>query len=290
MVRPFNFLTVDLEEWFVVEALNTRFSQGDWPHLESTVVRNSRRLLDLFDRKDIRATFFVLGWCAEKHPQLIAEIADHGHEIACHSYQHGRVDLMTAEKFRADTEKAVEAISKAVGYRPRGYRAPSWSINSDCSWAFRILAELGFVYDSSIFPIKHDIYGMPSAPRQLFKMSFEDGKQLWEFPCATYRIFGYNLPMAGGGYLRHSPYWYSRFMIRQLNKKGMPAMVYIHPWEIDPEPPQIEGLTALQRFRTYGSTGLLEHKLDKLLTDCQFTTMSDFLAQYIRKPIGFQHS
>ncbi len=290
MSRPVNFLTVDLEEWYVVEALNQRFDFEHWPTLESTVVQNTVRLLQLFDRKNIHATFFVLGWVAEKHPQLIAEIADRGHEICCHSYRHVRVDKLDAAQFRDDTSKAIDVISKAAGVRPRGYRAPSWSINADCSWAFEVLAELGFDYDSSIFPIKHDIYGMPNAPRQLFKMSFPNGKQLWEFPCATLRFFGYNLPLAGGGYLRHSPYWYSRLMVRKLNKQGMPAMVYIHPWEIDPHPPEVEGLSPLQRFRTYGSTSILEQKLDRLLDDCQFTTMSDFLVRHTRRPIGFEHA
>jgi polysaccharide deacetylase family protein (PEP-CTERM system associated) len=290
MAAQRNLLTVDLEEWFVVEALASRFSSDAWTSLDSTVVRNTRVLLDLFEHRDVRATFFVLGYVAEKHPQLIAEIADRGHEIGCHSYRHRRVDSLTPEEFREDTARAVDAISKACGVRPRGYRAPSWSINPSCSWAFRILADLGFDYDSSIFPIKHDLYGMPDAPRQLFRMSFEDGKQLWEFPCATFRIFGYNLPLAGGGYLRHSPYWYSRFMINRLNRQQMPAMVYIHPWEIDPEPPQIDGLTAVQRFRTYGSTSILSRKLYKLLSDYQFTTISDYVTQYVRKPIGFAHS
>ncbi|MFZ1685155.1 MAG: XrtA system polysaccharide deacetylase [Candidatus Zixiibacteriota bacterium] len=290
MSGQLNLLTVDLEEWYVVEALTARFGSDQWQGLESTVVRNTRVLLDLFEHKDVRATFFILGWCAERHPQLIAEIAERGHEVACHSYQHVRVDKLTPEAFREDTVRAIDAIVKACGVKPRGYRAPSWSINPSCSWAFRILAELGFDYDSSIFPIKHDIYGMPDAPRQLFRMSFDDGKQLWEFPCATFRIFGYNLPLAGGGYLRHSPYWYSAFMINRLNRQGMPAMVYIHPWEIDPEPPKIEGLTSVQKFRTYGSTDILGRKLYKLLSDYQFTTISDYVSRQIRKPIGFAHS
>lgn len=288
MSKQVNLLTVDLEEWYVVEVLQSRFKVDDWPYLRSTVVENCRRLLHLFDSKGVTATWFVLGWVAEKHPHLIAEIADHGHEIGCHSYQHRRVDKLDAATFREDTQRAVDAILKACGCRSMGYRAPSWSLNASCKWAFKTLAELGFSYDSSIFPIKHDLYGMPDGPRQLFKMHFEDGQSLWEMPSSTFRLFGLNLPMAGGGYLRHSPYWYTRAMVKKLNAEHQPAMVYIHPWELDPHPPEIEGLTAVQRFRTYGSTALFGAKLERLLDDFEFTTISDYIRAHSRKPIGFE--
>jgi len=156
-----NLLTVDLEEWFVVEALSERYNRDRWQEMPSTLVKNSLRLLELFRRHDVRATFFVLGYCAEMYPDLIAEIHANGHEIACHSYFHRRVDQLDPQEFRLDTRRAVNAIVKACGDRPIGYRAPSWSINDSVPWAFEILSELGFEYDSSIFPIKHDLYGMP---------------------------------------------------------------------------------------------------------------------------------
>ena len=288
MGKHVNLLTVDLEEWYVVEILQRRFGYDDWPYLRSTVIENCRRLLHLFERQNVTATWFVLGWVAHKHPHLIAEIADHGHEIGCHSFQHRRVDKLDQATFREDTERAVDAIIKACGFRPMGYRAPSWSLNTGCKWAFKTLAELGFTYDSSIFPIKHDLYGMPDGPRHLFRMYFEDGSSLWEMPSSTFRLFGLNLPMAGGGYLRHSPYWYTRAMVSRLNAGHQPAMVYIHPWEMDPNPPEIEGLTPLQRFRTYGSTALFGHKLERLLNDFEFTTIADYIQTYGKKRIGFE--
>ena len=284
----FNILSVDLEEWFVVEALAGRYTFEQWPTLTSTVVKNSHRLLNLFQRYDVRATWFVLGYVAETYPALIREIADAGHEIACHSHRHVKVDLLDENSFRKDTSQALRAIEQAVGAKPKGYRAPSWSISHRTPWAYKVLAELGFLYDSSIFPIKHDLYGAPDSPRELFRMTFDTGQTLWEMPCTTYRFLGQNIPLAGGGYLRHSPYWYSRMMIRKLNARGEPAMIYVHPWELDPHPPRIEGLTALQRFRTYSSTAMLEIKLERLLSEFQFTTVVDHVLAYPRKRIGFE--
>lgn len=282
-----NILTVDLEEWFVVEALANRVEPTQWDMLESTVAKNCYRLLELFRRRDVSATWFVLGWVARRHPELIAEIEAEGHEIGCHSYAHRRIDLMTPEEFRADTVRSLEAINAAVQRRPRGYRAPSWSINDTVPWAFGILAELEFDYDSSIYPIKHDIYGMPDGPRIIHRMHVDDERLLYEVPASTYRLFGKNIPIGGGGFLRHSPYWYSKRVIRQLNEAGLPAVVYMHPWEIDPSPPRINGLKALQRVRMYGSTSIFYHKLDRLLSDFQFCGMADYLRLMKRRQIGF---
>lgn len=287
MNAPVNFLTVDLEEWFVVEALRPFYKAEDWPILPSTVVSNSRRLLKLFHDRQVRVTWFILGWVAQQHPALMAEIADHGHEIACHSFAHRRVDSLDPVSFREDTERAVEAIYNATGIQPIGYRAPSWSINDKIPWAFEVLADLGFEYDSSIFPIKHDIYGMPYGPREMFKMEFPSGRSIYEFPSSTYRVMGKNLPVSGGGYLRHSPYWYSRQMIRQLNKSGLPAMIYVHPWEIDPDPPKVEGLSPVQWFRTYGSTDIFAYKLDRLMSDFRFVSIADYLEHKVRRKIGY---
>jgi polysaccharide deacetylase family protein (PEP-CTERM system associated) len=287
MTDQFNLLTVDLEEWYVAEALVDRLDRGEWGDLPSTVVPNSRRLLDLFRRKQARATWFVLGWVAERHPELLREIQSDGHEIACHSFSHRRVDTMQPDEFRADTERAMQAIQAATGERPRGYRAPSWSINASIPWAFQILADLGFEYDSSIFPIKHDIYGMPEGPRELFRMKFDNGRFLYEIPASTWRLLGQNVPIAGGGYLRHCPYWYSRLAIRKLNLLGRPAVVYIHPWEIDPQPPRVTGLSLTQRLRSYGSTAILALKLERLLEDFNFTTMTHYIRHSRRRQIGF---
>ena len=285
-----NLLTVDLEEWFVVEIFSGRYDREQWPELDSTVVKNSRRLMDLFARKQVHATWFVLGWCAERYPDLMREIVDRGHEISCHSFFHRRVDSLDAETFRQDTLRASKAIFDAVGFRPLGYRAPSWSINASIPWAFEVLADLGFEYDSSIFPIKHDLYGMPDGPRTMFKMTFDNGKSLWEIPSSTYRILGRNIPVSGGGYLRHSPYWYSRAMINRLNRQEQPVVIYVHPWEIDADLPRLGGLTPLQRIRTYGSTRVFYHKLNRLLSDFEFCTVSDYLRQATKRKIGFERA
>jgi polysaccharide deacetylase family protein (PEP-CTERM system associated) len=283
-----NLLTIDLEEWFVVEILQNRYNLDDWDQLPSTLEVNCLRLLQLMRAHGVRATWFVVGWCAERHPQLIRRIADAGHEIACHSYRHRRVDSLSPEEFREDTERAQRAIFEACGVRPIGYRAPSWSLSEKVSWAFEILADLGFEYDSSVFPIKHDLYGMPTGPRQLFRMSFERGRFLYELPASTIRRWGQNLPFGGGGYLRHSPYWYTRRQVRRANAAGEPVVVYVHPWEIDPDPPQIDGLTQLQRFRVYGSTGTLLQKLNRLLSDFEFMAVSDYIRTTTRSRIGFE--
>jgi polysaccharide deacetylase family protein (PEP-CTERM system associated) len=277
-----------MEEWFVVEALAGRFDYDDWPSLPSTLHRNCDRLLRLFDRHRVRATFFTVGWCAERHPDLMGRIARQGHEIACHSYRHRRVDQMTPEQFREDTSKAMRIIQETTGVKAVGYRAPSWSINDSVPWAFEILAELGLEYDSSIFPIKHDLYGMPHGPRNLFRMTFDGGRFLYEMPASTMSVLGHNVPIGGGGYLRHSPYWYTRAMMRRINRAGQPVVVYVHPWEIDPDPPPVSGLSPLQRFRTYGSTGTLEYKLDKLLNDFEFVATIDYVRLTTRNRIGFE--
>ncbi|HWR84184.1 MAG TPA: XrtA system polysaccharide deacetylase [Candidatus Deferrimicrobium sp.] len=283
-----NLLTVDLEEWFVVDILSDRYTLEEWDKLPSTVTANCRRLLETLRRCNTTATWFVLGWIAHKYPHLIREIFHEGHEIACHSYMHRRVDLMDPTAFRTDTEMAIEAIIKAVGIRPVGYRAPSWSINPGVAWAFEILGELQFEYDSSIFPIKHDIYGIPDGPRQMFKMQLENGHTLWEVPASTCRLLGRNVPIAGGGFFRHAPYWYSRRMIRKLNSEQQPVVVYVHPWELDPEPPRIGGLSFLQRYRSYGATGIMRLKLERLLREFSFTTISDYLRLQSKRQIGFR--
>jgi polysaccharide deacetylase family protein (PEP-CTERM system associated) len=283
-----NLLTVDLEEWFVVEALSSRFSRRDWPALPSTLERNCDRLLRLFDRHGVRATFFSVGWCAERLPDMMRRIAEAGHEIGCHGYIHGRVNQMTPGQFREDTRRVLDVLTEVCKVRPVGYRAPSWSIDDTVPWALEILAELGFEYDSSIFPIKHDLYGMPDGPRELFRMSFDAGRFLYELPASTIRVWGHNLPIGGGGYLRHSPYWYTRRLMHRLNRSGLPVVVYVHPWEIDPDPPPIKGLSALQKLRTYGSTDTLEYKLDRLISEFEFVTVLDYIRKVTRQRIGFE--
>lgn len=283
-----NILTVDLEDWFVVENLKQKVRSDQWNHFQSRIEDTSHRLLELFDRHNVRATFFVLGWIAENYPHLINEIAAFGHEIACHSYSHTRVDVLGEKAFREDTLRAIDVITQATGILPIGYRAPSWSINSSIPWAFEVLAELGFKYDSSIFPIKHDIYGEPTAPRRIFRKKLESGRTIFEIPASTIKFFGRNMPVCGGGYLRHSPYWYTAKMLRKLNEEDQPAVVYIHPWELDKDQPRIEGLSMFQKFRQYGSTSILRKKVEKLLSEFDFIPAGDYINIVVRKKIGFE--
>jgi polysaccharide deacetylase family protein (PEP-CTERM system associated) len=283
-----NILTVDLEDWFVVENLKQEISSDQWEQLPSRIEESTHLLLDLFSKYNVRSTFFVLGWIANNFPDLIKEIARRGHEVACHSYSHTRVDQLGEEAFREDTKRAIDIISEVSGVTPTGYRAPSWSINSKTPWAFEVLAELGFKYDSSIFPIKHDIYGELSAPRNIFKKKLESGRTIIEIPASTIKFFGKNLPVCGGGYLRHSPYWYTAMMLRKMNQNNQPAVVYIHPWEFDNDQPRLEQLSMFQKFRQYGSISTMKKKLEKLLSEFDFIPAGDYVNIVARKKIGFE--
>jgi len=285
-----NILTVDLEDWFVVENLKGNIDYREWDDLPSRVVVNAERLLEIFDRHNVRATFFVLGWVADRFPHLIQNIAISGHEIACHSFRHIMINKVEEDVFRSDTEMAIQAIKKACGIAPTGYRAPSWSIDSSTPWAFEILARLGFVYDSSIFPVKHDIYGDPMGPKEIFRMRLDSGRLLYEIPASTISIFGKNLPICGGGYLRHSPLWYTCSVMKKLNKEGKPAVVYVHPWELDNELPRLNGLTFFQKYRQYGSISTLMRKLEALLNEFEFGPAKVYIDRMTRKPIGFERN
>ncbi|SYZ73207.1 Polysaccharide deactylase family protein, PEP-CTERM locus subfamily [Candidatus Zixiibacteriota bacterium] len=283
-----NILTVDLEDWFVVENLKGNIDYRKWDELPSRVVVNTDRLLNLFEKFDVRATFFVLGWIADRFPKLIETVAAGGHEIACHSYRHIMVKKVDQETFRSDTEMAIRVIRNACGLAPIGYRAPSWSIDSSTPWAFEILADLGFVYDSSLFPVKHDIYGDPGGPKEIFRMKLESGRNIFEIPASTLPLWGKNLPVCGGGYLRHSPLWYTAGIIRRLNRIGRPAVVYVHPWEVDNKLPRMKGLNLLQKYRQYGSINTMMRKLERLLLEFQFCRARDYIESLARKPIGFE--
>jgi polysaccharide deacetylase family protein (PEP-CTERM system associated) len=282
-----NIFTIDLEEWFVVEILSERYERDEWTKLPSRVEATSLKLLQLLNRHQVKATWFVLGWCADRFPDLIQEIFRSGHEIACHSYFHRRVDQLTPDEFRRDTEQAINSVVKTIGNAPFGYRAPSWSISADNPWAFEVLSDLGFLYDSSVFPIKHDIYGWPGGPRLAFKMRCKNGKILHELPATTFRMLGKNIPLGGGGYFRHSPYWYSKNLIKKLNAQNQPAVFYVHPWEIESDLPHLEGLSFVQKFRTYSSTTILRHKIERLLEDFSFTSAADYLQLFKKNRIGF---
>lgn len=283
-----NILTVDLEDWFVVENLKGKITSDQWEKLPARVEKNTELMLELFSHYGVRATFFTLGWVARKFPKLIELVARYDHEIACHSFLHNRVDQMNAEAFRKDTQAAVSAIEDACGVRPLGYRAPSWSINSRIPWAYEVLSELGFLYDSSVYPIKHDIYGDPGGLRTVTSLNLNNGKKLWEIPASTAKILGKDFPIGGGGYLRHSPLWFTRRMIHKLNRQNQPTVIYLHPWEVDRDQPRVEGLSAFQRYRQYGSIGTLVRKVEFLLKEFDFCTASEYIWRLTKRPIGFE--
>jgi polysaccharide deacetylase family protein (PEP-CTERM system associated) len=275
MIR--NALTVDVEDYFHVSAFSESINRSDWSNHPLRVERNTHRLLDLFDEHGARATFFVLGWVAKRVNSLVREIASRGHEVACHGYSHQLVYEQSPELFREETLRSKSLLEDIVQLPVRGYRAASYSITARSLWALDILAEAGFEYDSSIFPVRHDRYGMPDAPRFPYQLTTPNGQSLVEFPLSTASFLGYRLPMAGGGYFRLYPYPLTRAGLRQINNKaGKPFIFYLHPWEIDVDQPRIAA-SWLSRFRHYNNLGKCEARLHKLMSEFQFTTSRDVL-------------
>ena len=272
-----HLLSVDVEDYFMVEAFSSVVDRRTWDSRESRVIASTEKTLDLFDRHNVRATFFFVGWVAHKFPELVREVHARGHELACHSYWHRTVYSLSPDEFRADTKAAVRAIEDAAGTRVLGYRAPSWSITKDCLWALDILAEEGFAYDSSIYPIRHDLYGIPGARRFPYELTCKNGSSLKEYPPATIRLFGQNLPGAGGGYLRIFPLAYTRWMFRKYeNDYRERVIVYLHPWELDPDQPRIAS-NWRSRLRHYSNLKRMESKLEALLKKYEFASFSQGL-------------
>jgi polysaccharide deacetylase family protein (PEP-CTERM system associated) len=269
-------MTVDVEDYFQVSAFDTFVSRAEWNGLDSRVSRNTDRLLELFARAEIKATFFVLGWVAEHFPDLIRRIHGGGHELASHSYGHGLVYDGTADVFREDLRRARAAIESAAGVRVTGYRAPSFSIIERSLWALDVLASEGYEYDSSIYPIRHDRYGIPGWQRHIHRVKVAGG-ELWEVPGSTIRRFGANFPIGGGGYFRLLPYRWTQSGIRRLNTvEQRPAIFYIHPWEIDPDQPRIK-VGSLSRLRHYYNLDRTEARLKRLLSEFRFGTIREVL-------------
>lgn len=261
-----NAMSVDVEEYFQVGAFENCIRRQDWPRLTSCVERQTRLVLNLFDRTNVSATFFILGWVGERHPELIREIAAAGHEIASHGSDHQRVHTMEPEAFRQDVRDSRRLLEDITGQSVVGYRAPSFSIGAQNLWALDILAEEGYSYSSSIYPVHHDHYGMPEAPRAPFHPV--EGASFVEFPASTVSFFGRNVPCSGGGYFRLMPYGLSRRLIARLNRtEERPAIFYFHPWEIDPEQPRVKGAPIKSRLRHYTNLGVMEAKLEALLGD-----------------------
>lgn len=248
-----------------------------WPQFPCRVAENTRRVLELLELTGARATFFVLGWVAEREPRLVREILSAGHEVGCHSYRHSPIWRMKPEEFRADTRRARRAIEDAGGQGVIGYRAPTFSVVRKSLWAIEILAEEGFLYDSSVFPTRHDLYGMPEAPRYPFQWACGNGHSIFEIPLLTVRVLRWNLPVAGGGYLRILPMWYTRWALRRVREReGRPVVVYFHPWELDPDQPRLLGRWK-SVFRHYFNLRRMEGRIRELLSGGQFVALADFL-------------
>ena len=272
-----NALTIDVEDYYHVSAFESVIPYRDWERFESRVERNTYRILDLLDRYKTKATFFVLGWVAERRPGLIRAISERDHEVASHGYAHQRIDTQSPDKFREETRRSKRIIEDAIGESIIGYRAASYSITAKSMWALDILRDEGFLYDSSIFPVRHDLYGIPGYNRTCHLLNGIGGSGMVEFPLSTLRVAGINIPIAGGGYLRFYPYSFTRWAITQLNQKeDQPAVVYLHPWEIDPEQPRIRA-GARSRFRHYLNLNKTEDRLKALLQNFAFGTMSEVL-------------
>lgn len=270
-------LSVDVEDYFHVEAFADRISRQSWPDFPSRVCANTERVLRIFADCKCQATFFVLGWVAERQPNLVRQIVDAGHEVACHSYSHRRVSLLTPDEFREDLRRARALIEDAAGVRVVGYRAPTFSIGRDNLWALDILADEGFLYDSSIFPIRHDLYGFPGAVRFPHRLDLKSKQKLFEIPMTTVRFAGSVWPAGGGGYLRILPMQYTRWAVRQIHEKERQSLiVYFHPWELDPDQPRING-NWKSRLRHYLRLRSMEPRLRELLSRGSYMPMIDLV-------------
>lgn len=278
-----NALTVDVEDWYQVSGFEHAVRREAWDAYPSRVVESTGRVLDLLLRRGVRATFFCLGWVAERHPALLRELVARGHEVASHGYDHRLATTFTPETFRADLRRAAAAITAACGVVPTAYRAPSFSVGQGNLWVFDVLREEGYAVSSSIFPVRHDRYGVPDFPRGPVRVAGRDGRSLVEFPMTTVRALGRNLPVAGGGWMRLLPGALMRRALAARNAAGVPAVVYLHPWELDPGQPVLPTVRRRARWRHRLNLRRMAARLDALLEALPFGTMSDALAAL---PVG----
>ncbi|MBV8784687.1 MAG: DUF3473 domain-containing protein [Gammaproteobacteria bacterium] len=275
-----NAFTIDVEDYFHVAALSSAISRDSWTLRESRVEANTERLLRMLDERGVHATFFVLGWVAERQPQLVRRIAAAGHEIACHGYSHQLVYRQSPKEFREETARAKHCLEDTVGHAVQGYRAASFSITRQSLWALDVLIDLDFGYDSSIFPIRHDLYGLPGARPEPHRIAAPSGRTIAEFPMSTASFMGMQVPVSGGGYFRILPYWLTHAGLKQINERaGRPFAFYLHPWELDPRQPRVK-VGALSRFRHYTGLERCEARLRRLLGEFAFTSMHEALRDF----------
>jgi len=279
MTRVVNLLTIDVEDYFHANGLQTHVGRHDWNSLPGRVESNTRRLLELFDVHGVRATFFILGWVAARYPELVREIHAAGHELASHGWDHELVYNQTPGEFEQDVTRTKGFLEDLTGATVYGYRAPSFSIVPKSWWALEVLARTGHVYDSSIYPVRRKRYGVPDARSDIHTIlePSAEGAGLLEVPPPSVRLLGRNWPVAGGGFFRFYPLWVTRAALRRINARNeSPAVVYLHPWEIDPQQPRLRG-TAINRWRHYLNLGRTEARLERLLRDFEFMPVAGLL-------------
>ncbi len=273
--QPKNLMSVDVEDYFQVSAFEHQVTRDQWSSLPSRLKRNVDRILELFDEADVKATFFVLGWVGQYHPDVVRAIADNGHEVASHGFGHHRVWTQTRKQYFHDVSSSRRRLEDIAGIEVIGYRAPSFSIDAKSLWAYDALQEAGYKYSSSIYPIRHDHYGVPNAPRFPFRHA-ENG--ILEVPLSTIPFAGRNWPCAGGGYFRLLPLKYSRWAIRRINDvEKKPANFYFHPWELDPSQPRVSGISLKARFRHYVNLNRFERRLTRILEEYRWGRMDQAL-------------
>lgn len=284
MTQPamINAMSVDVEDYFQVSAFEPIIKRQDWDSMPCRVEQNTHRVMDIFDQHNVKATFFILGWVAERYPSLVKRIVADGHELASHGYQHTRVTEQTPDEFRADVTRTKAMLEDMGGVKIRGYRAASYSIGASNLWALQILEETGHEYSSSIYPSHHDLYGMPGAPRFQFRPNGDDG--LIEVPVTTFTMGKRRFPCGGGGYFRLFPYPLYRWAVNKVNgQDGESSMFYFHPWEIDPEQPRQQNISAKTRFRHYLNLERMESRLHRLLNDFQWDRMDRVFIDAVKR-------
>lgn len=274
-----NAMSVDVEDYFQVSAFENVIDRASWDSIECRVEDNTHRILDLFSDRGIKATFFVLGWVADRYPGIVERIVSDGHELASHGYGHQRVTTLTPQSFKEDISKTKNLLEDLAGVEVKGYRAPSYSIGKDNLWAHDVLKEVGYRYSSSVYPVYHDLYGMPDAPRYPFQVADD---QLTEIPISTGRMLGNNFPIGGGGYFRLFPYSISKFAINHVNRKERePCVFYFHPWEIDPGQPRQQSVKFKTKFRHYLNLGRMESRLKQLINDFNWDRIDQVYSQHL---------
>lgn len=280
MAKPkiFNALSVDVEDYYHVAAFDGAIDRKDWPQIQSRVVANTHKVLDCFSQHEVKATFFVLGLVAEKNPELVRAIVESGHELASHGYSHKKIYLQTQDEFRQETRRAKKLLEDISGQSVEGYRAASFSITDKSMWALDELAEAGFNYDSSIFPVHHDNYGVPGAQLDPHVLTTPAGYKICELPLSSVGVRGLRVPVGGGGYFRLYPYWLTHKLLQRMNDLGRSFVFYCHPWEFDPQQPRIGNASRLSKFRHYNNLEKFEPRMRKLISDFQLRTCSEVLA------------